>query len=70
MESDPQLLVPIFPDSLLWNKFRKFINRSLKFKVIAKSLIFEVIMFLVVLFNASIIKDNLNFSYNNHSGYK
>jgi hypothetical protein len=51
LESDPKLCVPMFPDYKFWSAFRNFMNRVFKFKTIAKSTTFEIIMFLIVLFN-------------------
>ena len=55
VEKNPFFQLPMFPDFYFWDIARKFLNKSLKFKVIAKSVYFELFMLIVLLANCIII---------------
>ena len=55
LEENPQWHLPMFPDSAIWDKFRKLINKHVKFKAIGKSTWFELFMFIVLIVNCVVI---------------
>lgn len=55
LEEDSQFSIPIFPDSLIWEHLRNFLNHHLKFKAIANSPWFDLLMFLIVIANCGIV---------------
>ena len=52
LEQNPKWHLPSIPDSEIWDNFRKFFNKNLKFKMIAKSNIFEAFMFVILIINS------------------
>ena len=52
LEQNPKWHLPSIPDSQIWDNFRKFFNKNLKFKMIAKSNIFEAFMFVILIINS------------------
>lgn len=54
-ENYPKYQPPMLPDNKIWDSVRKFLNQYLKLKKIAKSLPFEIFMFIVLIINCGII---------------
>lgn len=55
IESDQKFFLPIFPDYMFWDKFRRFMNRYLKIKLIIRSFYFELFMFVVLIVNSATV---------------
>lgn len=55
VEQNPYYQLPLLPDFWWWVATRNFLNRKLKLKKIAKNVIFEVFMFIVLIVNCVVL---------------